>query len=134
MSQDINPEELPPGDLADAQNDSVLGFSIRELAGISVDELTGNETAIKMVMHYYRQLIDDNNVLNNEINTLKTYVDAYETKKTKTAVGAILLGLSNILTGFGINLLTNNQTWPGLATLIPGVCLIIGGLYLTYRD
>ena len=45
--------------MADEQKDngSMLGVSTTELAGLSVEELTGNATAIKMMIHYYKQLV-----------------------------------------------------------------------------
>lgn len=116
--------------------ESILGFSTRELAGLSVDELTNNKTAITMVMHYYKLLVSENISMKNEINTLRTYVDGYQRKKTNAFVGATLLAVSNILVGFGVSLLSgsNPSTWPGLATLTPGVILIIAGLYFSWRE
>src|SRR5437016_4709826 len=89
---------------------TILGLSTAELAGLTAAELTGNETAIKMLLHYYRELLNDNNRLKNESNTLRTYVDAYERNKSNTATGGILLGVSNISVGFGVNLLTGTPT------------------------
>jgi hypothetical protein len=40
---------------------SILGLSTNELAGLSADELIGNPTAIRMVLHYYAQLVEENN-------------------------------------------------------------------------
>jgi hypothetical protein len=54
------------------QNSSILGLSTSRLAGLSAEELTENPTAIKMLLHYYRQLTDDNTRLKNDNNTLKT--------------------------------------------------------------
>ncbi len=87
-----------------------------------------------MLLHYYTKLVDENSALRNEKNTLETYVESYETKKTYSSVSAWLLTLSTILTGFGINLITGGSTWPGLATLIPGIGLIIAGLYFANRE
>ena len=36
-----------------AREGTILGLSTSELAGLSVEEVTGNKTAITMVMHYY---------------------------------------------------------------------------------
>lgn len=93
--------------MAEKKDDgSILGVSTTELAGLSVEELTGNSSAIKMMLHYYKQLVDENRTLRNEVNTLKTYVSAYDTTKSNSATGALLLAISNIPLGFGINLLT----------------------------
>src|SRR3982751_3576176 len=79
-----------------ARENKILGLSTEQLAGLSIDELTGNKTAITMVMHYYRILLDENTALRNDRNTLQTYVEGYQAKKTHAAVGAILLLAANI--------------------------------------
>jgi len=112
----------------------ILGLSTSELAGVSVNELTGNKTAITMVMHYYKQLSDENTSLRNDLNTLKTYVDGYRTVRHDAKVGAILLAVSNVGIGFGVNLLTSGTTWPGIATLLPGLGLLFAGLYFSLRE
>ena len=116
------------------KEESILGLSTSQLAGLSADELTGNPTAIKMILHYYRQLLDDNTRLKNDNNTLKTYVDAYQIQKSNTTTGAILLAVSNISIGFGVNLLTgiSPATWPGIASLVVGLSLIVSGVYFTF--
>lgn len=115
------------------QNETILGLSTQELAGLTPDELTNNPVAIKMLLHYYRQLSDENNGLKNDNNTLKTYVDAYERYRTNSAVGAILLAISNVSIGFGVNLLTSGTNWPGIASLIVGIALVVGGIYITFK-
>jgi hypothetical protein len=116
------------------QNSNILGLSTSQLASLSADELTDNPTAIKMILHYYRQLTDDNVRLKNDNNTLKTYVDAYDKQKSNTATGAILLAVSNISIAFGVNLLTGStpSVWPGVCSLIVGVTLVISGIYFTF--
>lgn len=112
----------------------ILGLSTDELAGLSVDKLTNNKTAITMVMHYYRILLDENTSLKNDLNTARTYVEGYSTKKNNAKIGATLLLGSNISIGFGVNLLTSNQTWPGLATLIPGIFMALAGTYFSTKE
>ena len=112
---------------------NILGLQTDELAGLSAEELTQNPTAIKMLLHYYRQLVDDNTSLKNDNNTLKTYVDAYDRQKSNSAIGAILLAVSNISIGFGVNLLSINNTWPGVASLIVGVSLVFTGIYFSFK-
>jgi hypothetical protein len=86
-----------------------------------------------MLLHYYKQLLNENTSLKNEVNTLKTFVDGYERKKIYSSMGSILLATSNILIGFGVNLLTLSTNWPGLATLLAGIILIVIGLYFSNR-
>ncbi|RVT46820.1 hypothetical protein [Rubrivivax albus] len=115
------------------QPSSILGLSTDELAGLSSDELTNNSVAIKMLLHYYRQLHDENSALKNDNNTLKTYVDAYERKKNNSTVGAVMLAVSNVSIGFGVNLLTSGTSWPGVASLVSGIALAVAGIAITFR-
>ncbi|HHJ15896.1 MAG TPA: hypothetical protein ENJ80_04275 [Gammaproteobacteria bacterium] len=115
------------------QGGNILGLQTDELAGLSAEELTQNPTAIKMLLHYYRQLVDDNTSLKNDNNTLKTYVDAYGRQKSNSATGAILLAVSNISIGFGVNLLSIDNTWPGVASLIVGVSLVFTGINFSFK-
>ena len=39
---------------------AILGVSTDQLAGLSIDELAGNTTAITMLVHYYKELLDEN--------------------------------------------------------------------------
>jgi hypothetical protein len=127
-----SPERHPaPTPQPDAR---ILGLSVADLAGVSVDELVGNKTAVTMVMHYYKQLSDENSALRNDVNTLKTYVSGYNEKKTNARVGAVLLVVSNVTIAFGVNLLTSQVVWPGLASLVPGVVMAIAGLYFSLRE
>lgn len=112
----------------------ILGLSTSELAGVSVDELAGNKTAVTMVMHYYKQLSDENSSLRNDLNTLKTYVDGYRTSRHDAKTGAILLAVSNIGIGFGVNLMTAGSLAPGVVTFVPGLAMLAAGLYFSLRE
>lgn len=113
----------------------ILGIGTAGLAGLSVDELVNNKVAITMVMHYYKQLVDENTSLKNDINTANTYVAGYERKETNTRVGTWLQFLGTIGIGFAINLLTNDA-----AKLHPWVILVIGvavqgvGIHFSLKD
>lgn len=123
-----------PRQHGNARDRQILGLSTDELAGLSVDELTGNKTAITMVMHYYKVLQEENVSLRNDLNTAKSYVEGYGTKKTNATIGAVLLLVANVGIGFGVNLLTSNQVWPGLATFIPGLCMAAAGTYFATKE
>lgn len=114
------------------REDSILGLSTGDLAGLSVEELESNPTAITMLMHYYKKLVDDNKTLTNEANTLRTYVSAYETQRSNSATGAVLLSVSNISIAFGVNLLTSGSMWPGLASLLAGISIASGGVFFSF--
>lgn len=118
-----------------ALNHNILGLQTAELAGLSVDEITGNKVAITMVMHYYKRLVDENALLRNDMNTAQTYVNGYAAKKTNTTVGASLQALASLGIGFGINLLTNDASKsPGWITLALGVLLQVVGMYFALKD
>ncbi|MGE8450917.1 MAG: hypothetical protein ACN6OP_09945 [Pseudomonadales bacterium] len=120
---------------AQVQGSAFLGLSVDQLAGLSVDELKGNKVAITMLLHYYKQLGDENTGLKNERNTLSTYVDGYRQKKSDARIGAWLMALSNVFLGFGINLLTSEApTRYGVAMALPGVVMLCIGLYFSLRD
>lgn len=116
----------------DQPKSSLLGVPTEEIANLSVDDIVNNKPAITMVFHYYKVLSDENTSLKNDLNTLSTYVSAYEKKKSNSATATILLGLSNILVGFGINILTNNNFITGLVVFIPGICLAIAGFCIQF--
>ena len=112
--------------------DSLLGIPTGEIANLSVDDIVNNKSAVTMLFHYYKEQKDENTSLKNERNTLKTYVSAFERKKSDSATAAILLSISNIGIGFGINLLTNNNIDSGIVTLMPGIFLAFAGLYFQF--
>jgi hypothetical protein len=85
-----------------------------------------------MMVHYYKRLLDENGSLKNDNNTLKTYVSAYEKQRSNSASGAVLLALSNISIGFGVNLLTGTNSNSGWSALATGVVIAAGGLYFSF--
>jgi hypothetical protein len=118
---DAAPQAAPP--LPNAQP---------ELGGLTLGELAGNETAIRMLMNYYRRYVDENTAYRNEVNTLKTYVAAYESIKANSATGAVLLAVSNISVGFGVGLVAAQGGMAGWYSLILGVALMGAGLFFSF--
>lgn len=104
------------------------------LAGVSVDEILNNKPALTMVMHYYKQLADENSALKNDLNTASTYVQGFDKKQNDTTIGATLQFLASVCIGFGINLLTSDpKPAPGAFLLIVGLLLQGIGLYFSLR-
>jgi len=91
-----------------------------------------------MVMHYYKQLTDENTALKNERNTLSTYVTGYNQKKSDTRIGAALMAMSNVFLGFGVNFLTGDTPQSpsryGVGLFICGIIMLTVGLYFSLRD
>jgi hypothetical protein len=111
-----------------------LGFSTEELAGLSVQEIVGNEPAVKMVMHYYRQLSEENAALKNDLNTATTYVSGYELKRVDVSVGAGLQFVGSLFLAFAVNILTGDgKPTPGYLLLVAGVVGQAVGLYFSLR-
>lgn len=123
-----------PGDLTSKEKipQSILGLSTEELAGLSEADLTENPVAIRMILHYYKQITEENSVLKNDNNTLKTYAAAYERKRSDSATSAILLITSNVFIGFSINLLTTSLALPGFIMLIGGIILAALGIFFNF--
>jgi hypothetical protein len=111
-----------------------LGFSTSDLAGLSVDDLVRNPTAIRMMMHYYKQLHDENESLKTNINTLNTYATGYMAKKIYGRVAAACTLFSNILIGFGVNLITGGVGLPGVVLMACGVMIGVAGLAFSFRE
>jgi len=111
-----------------------LGFSTAELAGLSVDEIVGNKQAVTMVMHYYEQLSEENSALRNDLNTTKTYVAGYESKRTDVSMGASLQFMASLFLAFGVNILTSDaKPAPGYLLLVAGLVVQGFGLYFSLR-
>lgn len=116
-------------------SNSLLGVPMEDIANLSVDEIVNNKPAVTMIFHYYRRMEDENTSLKNERNTLQTYVDAFNRKKSDSATAAILLLVSNIIIGFGINLLTDanpQSVNPGWILLVVGIIITLTGLYFQF--
>lgn len=138
------PERESPSSVSVGSGESILGLATDELAGVKVEELLNNATAIKMILHYYRKLVDDNKTQRNEINTLKTYVDAYNQKQFNVTVGAPLMVLSNLMIAFAVNLITGAfqgatinplLLWAGIGLFLPGFTITVVGVYFSmFKD
>lgn len=113
--------------------ESILGLPTDSLAGVTVEELLNNKTALTILFHYYRELKKDNSRLTNNLNTAQTYINAYDRNKVLSTTAAWLLAASNIPVGFGVNLLSGQMIWPGIVCLAIGIGMIIGGLIFSRR-
>lgn len=135
MSKQPENDALTKSQSTSSRSDHILGLPMSDLAGVTVDEIINNKPALIMVMHYYKQLADENTSLKNDLNTAGTYVSGYEKKKTDTSVSAGLQFLATICIGFGVNLLTadNAKLAPGVILLSIGILIHIFGLYYALR-
>ena len=110
-----------------------LGFQQASLAGVTVDDLLKNKPALTMLLHYHHQLHDENGSLRNDLNTAKTYVSGYQTKKVKTRTGAVLQAFAAIPLGFAINILTGgNNALAAAGWTILAIGVLLQGMGLIY--
>lgn len=127
------------------QVSTILGVSTDALEQVTVAELCEDPVAIRMFLHYYRQLQSENIAQKSEINTLKIYVDAFKNKKQNSLIGGPLLLVSNLVTGAAINILTSCATSNlaqnavlisiGYALLFAGLGMaLLGGWFTTFKD
>lgn len=120
-------------ELQNSADSGFLGISPDKFVEVDVKELVNNETAIKMLLHYYNKLTEENKTQKNDINTYKTYVDAYSKKKSNAATSSVLFVLSNLSIAFAVNLLTKaNPDNSGWLLLIMGGTLAASGLYFNF--
>jgi hypothetical protein len=134
MSKPPNGKIPEPNSVAKNNTQSFLGLQTQDLAGLSVDELVNNKTAITMVVHYYKQLVDENASLRNDLNTAQTYIPGYEAKRVYSRVGSGLQFVGTVLIAFGVNLLTGVPTPAGWLVFVAGIICQGIGLYYSWKD
>lgn len=123
-----------PGQAALGPKPGFLGVSTEELAGLSVDELVGNKQAVTMVLHYYKQLSEENASLKNDLNTAETYVSGYVQKRSDVSIGAWIQFVASVFFAFAVNILTSDaKPTPGVLLLIAGIAGHVLGLYVSLR-
>lgn len=123
---------MPDTDNNESNPRNILGLSTDELAGLSETDLLNNAVAIRMMLHYYNQVLGENSSLKNTNNTLKTYATAYETKKSDSTTAAILLILSNVAIGFGTNILTSQVNLAGVMLFGMGIVLALAAIFFNF--
>lgn len=130
-------QSAPTGQTSGKPGAELLGLSTNDLAGLTVADITDNPVAVQMVLHYFKQLNAENLSLKNDVNTYRTYADAYEKKRVTSIAGGILAVISNIPISLGVNLLTGDQAaalkWSAIAMLFVGLIIAAVGLYFTLR-
>lgn len=134
---DSIPKPEPKSESVDPKSNSqLLGLPTSEIAGLTVDEIINNKTAITMLLHYYKAMLDENQSLKNDINTLRGYYSGFERKLNDVFVSSFIGFLGNIFIGFGVNLLTGSTegaSHGGWLLLIAGIISSIGSIYLANR-
>lgn len=103
------------------------------LEDITVDQIKNNETAINMLLHNYRKLENENNMLKQDLNRQSTIERTLAIKKTYTKIAAIISVFATLLLSFGINFVTNNsKDIKGIILIVLGIIAEAISLYFSF--
>lgn len=103
------------------KNTSNLGL-VDELEDVTMDKLLNNETAINMLLHNYKKLENENNMLKQDLNRQATIERTLSKNKTYTKVAAVISAFATLLISFGVNFVTSNSND------IKGIILVVLGV------
>lgn len=121
------------GDIIMQQKITNLGLT-DNLEDITIDQLIDNEIAINMLLHNYRKLENENNMLKQDLNRQSTIERTLAIKKTYTKIAAIISVFATLLLSFGINFVTtNSKDVKGIILTILGVVAEIISLYFSFN-
>jgi hypothetical protein len=117
---------------------------IYEVAGTALEELVDNKPALKVVLHAFRQSVDENIALKQQQSFDKAEIGRLEKEKqdiiinnskdnAEKTIGTTLSFVGSIPIAFGVNILTGNVNLPaGYSCLVLGVVLSILGLVFSF--
>lgn len=86
---------------------SNLGI-IDDIETIDVEDIYTNKIAIKMLLHNYKKIEEENTMLKQDLNRQATIERALSDKEKNTNISTIFGGSATVLTGFGISFITSN--------------------------
>ena len=119
----------------------VLGLDVAGLAELTIVELQASEPALRMLLHRLGEIKgentlvkEQNDLLRNDINSLRTYQVFYMISRERKKYTAALVLASSVLIGFGTNLLTQEISIEGALVLVLGVALSGIAAYLVVRE
>lgn len=120
---------------------------IYEVAGTALEELVDNKPALKVVLHAFRQSVDENIALKQQQSFDKAEIARLEKEKqdiiinhskdnAEKTIGTTLSFVGSIPIAFGVNILTSNVNLPaGYSCLVLGVILsVLGMVFSFYRN
>lgn len=115
---------------------------IYEIAGISLQELVNNETALKLLLHTFRQTADENIAIKQQQNFDRSQMAQFQQDKQESIVrfqrdtlektlGTLLSFVGTIPIAFGVNILSGTvNLQAGWVCLVCGFVFSVGGLFL----
>lgn len=100
---------------------------------VSAEEIFDNKTAVKMVLDSHKKIEKENKTLKKELTNLNLTVEETRNQKRNGQIAIVLANIANIMIGFGVNLITGDKVKEGLMVFIPGVILVIMGIYFARK-
>ena len=114
-------------------NKSDLGIE-ENIDGVTLDELLRNRTALKMLLHIYQKIQDENIMLKQDLQRQSTIEKELDRKIEFSKISAILSLCSSISLSFGINFVTSNTSdIKGWVLNVLGIIFQIISIYYNFR-
>lgn len=88
-------------------NKSDLGIE-ENIDGVTLKELLNDEPALKMLLHNYQKIGNENKMLKQDLERQAT-IERIRKKEDFLKIAAIFSLLSNITLSFGVNFITNSN-------------------------
>ena len=112
---------------------SDLGIE-ENIDGVKIDELLGNKTALKMLLHNYQKIQNENVMLKQDLQRQSTIEKELDRKTDFSKISGIFALFSSVALGFGINFVTNDSgDVKGWIISILGVAFQIISIYYSFR-
>lgn len=112
---------------------SDLGIE-ENIDGVKFDELLENKTALKMLLHNYQKIQDENIMLKQDLQRQSTIEKELDKKEENSKTSGIFALCSSIALGVGINFITNDiSDIKGWVLSVLGVTFQIISLYYSFR-
>ncbi len=114
-------------------NRSDLGIE-EDIDGVTIDELLENKTALKMLLHNYQKIQNENIMLKQDLQRQSTIEKELDKKKDFSKISGIFALFSSIVLSFGINFVTNEiGDIKGWILTVMGITFQIISLYYSFR-
>lgn len=103
--------------------------------GVTIDEIITNKTALKMLLHNYQKISNENEMLKQDLERQSTFERGLERKNDDSKTAGIFSFISTLAVGFAINFVTTDlNSKPGWILLIIGIVLEVVSIYFSVRE
>ena len=118
------------------RNNIVSNLGIDDnIDGVTIDEITTNKTALKMLLHNYQKISNENEMLKQDLERQSTFERGLERKNDDSKIAGILSLISTLAVGFAINFVTTDWSdISGWILLIIGIVLEGVSIYFSVRE